>query len=142
MHQLEGDAAVAQAQTDAERGAERGAESGGEQEAEAGGEGGDGFGDEGEEEEGARFGAEDVEEARKMIERLIVRTELALNKHHNAKKRLLAQQQDGQALADAIALNSSAVALTGTSAVQRHSGHCSVTAYTRILLSRRRAGQD
>lgn len=63
------------------------------------------------EEQGMRFTDEDVEEARKMIERLIERTELALNKHHNAKISMIAQEN--KALAEAIALNSSAVALGG-----------------------------
>jgi hypothetical protein len=67
------------------------------------------------EEEALRFPEEDVEEARKMIERLITRTELALNKHHNAKKNMIAQEN--KALAQAIAQNSSSVALTGTPAL-------------------------
>ena len=79
-------------------------------------EGGGGSGEEGgtweeDEEQGMRFTDEDVEEARKMIERLIERTELALNKHHNAKISMIAQEN--KALAEAIALNSSAVALGG-----------------------------
>jgi hypothetical protein len=67
------------------------------------------------EEEAMRFPEEDVEEARKMIERLITRTELALNKHHNAKKNMIAQEN--KALAQAIAQNSSSVALTGMPAL-------------------------
>ena len=87
---------------------------------ELGGFEGDEEGGEGEEEEGEgydvdengmrRFPAQDVEEAAKMIARLIERTELALNKHHNAKINMIAQEN--KSLAEAIALNSSSVALT------------------------------
>jgi hypothetical protein len=78
-------------------------------------EGYDAAGPQSEEAEAPRFGAREVEEARKMIERLIVRTEAALNKHHDAKKRMLAQEN--RALSDAVAQNASAVALTGTRSV-------------------------
>jgi hypothetical protein len=53
-----------------------------------------------------------------MIERLITRTELALNKHHNAKKNMIAQEN--KALAQAIAQSSSSVALTGTRSIQSY----------------------
>jgi hypothetical protein len=80
-------------------------------------EGYDAAGPQGEEAEAPRFGAREVEEARKMIERLIVRTEAALNKHHDAKKRMLAQEN--RALSDAVAQNASAVALTGACAARQ-----------------------
>ena len=63
-----------------------------------------------EEEEGGRFPEQDMEEARKMIERLVERTELALNKHHHAKINMIAQNSKAM---EAATLNSSSVALLG-----------------------------
>lgn len=63
------------------------------------------------EESGPRFAEQDMEEARRMIARLIKRTEEALNKHHNTKVKMI--EQENQALATAIAQNSSSVALVG-----------------------------
>lgn len=68
-------------------------------------------GGEDEEEGKGRFPEQDMEEARKMIARLVERTELALNKHHHAKINMIAQEN--KAMSDAIALNSSSVNLVG-----------------------------